>query len=160
MRNAKILSAAAFLLSLGSSVALDPSSAWAAGEPVAQIKTVTGEAFVVRNGSQLPAKAGDQVREGDELLTGADGGLGLTFIDNTVFSAGPNSRISVDEFSFDSGNFRGSMTSSVKKGTLAVVSGDVARSSPDAMKIRTPTAIMGVRGTTFAVQVIEPVERK
>ena len=121
--------------------------------PIAQIKKVTGEAAVLRSGERRQAIVGDALFEKDVIETGSDGGIGITFVDNTVFSTGPNSRLALDEFQFDSNNFQGSMLADMQRGTLAVVSGDVTRSSPGAMKIKTPTAVLAVRGTTFAVQV-------
>jgi hypothetical protein len=127
---------------------------WAAeNPPIAQIKKVTGQAVVLRSGERRPANVGDMLFVKDVIETGSDGGIGITFIDNTVFSAGPSSQIALDEFEFDSNDFRGAMLADMRQGTLAVVSGDIARSTPGAMKIKTPTAILGVRGTTFAVQV-------
>jgi hypothetical protein len=41
------------------------------------------------------------------------------------------------------------------KGRLAAISGKMVKQSPESMKIRTPSAIMGVRGTEFVVQVDE-----
>ena len=122
-------------------------------KPIAQIKKVTGQAAVLRSGERRPAKVGDVLFVKDVIETGSDGGIGITFIDNTVFSAGPSSQIALDEFQFDSNDFRGAMLADMRQGTLAVVSGDIARSTPGAMKIKTPTAILGVRGTTFAIQV-------
>ena len=133
-----------------------PSAAEAAPivqKPIAQIKKVTGQAAVLRSGERRPAKVGDVLFIKDVIETGSDGGIGITFIDNTVFSAGPSSQIALDEFQFDSNDFRGAMLADMRQGTLAVVSGDIARSTPGAMKITTPTAQLGVRGTTFAVQV-------
>ena len=133
-----------------------PSAAEAppiAQKPIAQIKKVTGQAAVLRSGERRPAKVGDVLFIKDVIETGSDGGIGITFIDNTVFSAGPSSQIALDEFQFDSNDFRGAMLADMRQGTLAVVSGDIARSTPGAMKIKTPTAILGVRGTTFAIQV-------
>jgi hypothetical protein len=133
-----------------------PSAAEAppiAQKPIAQIKKVTGQAAVLRSGERRPAKVGDMLFVKDVIETGSDGGIGITFIDNTVFSAGPSSQIAIDEFLFDSTDFRGSMLAKMRQGTLAVVSGDIARSTPGAMKITTPTAQLGVRGTTFAIQV-------
>jgi hypothetical protein len=124
-----------------------------AQKPIAQIKKVTGQAAVLRSGERRPAKVGDMLFIKDVIETGSDGGIGITFIDNTVFSAGPSSQIALDEFQFDSNDFRGAMLADMRQGTLAVVSGDIARSTPGAMKITTPTAILGVRGTSFAIQV-------
>ncbi len=122
-------------------------------KPIAQIKKVTGQAAILRSGEHRPAMVGDMLFVNDVIETGSDGGIGITFVDNTVFSTGPSSQIALDEFQFDSNDFRGAMLADMRQGTLAVVSGDIARSTPGAMKIKTPTAILGVRGTTFAVQV-------
>ena len=128
--------------------------ALAQGQRIGQIKTATGQAFVVHGEARLPAKAGDPVYESDMIDTGAPGStIGLTFIDNTVFSTGPETQVALSQFRFDSSNFKGEMLADVKKGSLSVVSGDITRSTPGAMKIKTPTAILGVSGTTFAVKV-------
>src|SRR5215472_15969573 len=121
--------------------------------PIAQVKNSTGQVVILRSGGRLPAKAGDVLLVKDVIETGPDGAIGITFVDNTVFSAGPNSQLALDESQFDSSNFRGSMLADMRRGTLAAVSGDITRSSPGAMKVKTPTAVLGVRGTTFAIQV-------
>jgi hypothetical protein len=127
--------------------------AGADGPAIAQVKTVSGDVAIVRNGTRFAVKVGDPVFEKDTIETGADGAIGLTFVDNTVMSTGPNSEIAMEQYRFDSSNFNGAMLADVNKGTVAMVSGDIARSSPGAMKVRTPTAILGVRGTHFVVQV-------
>ncbi len=83
-------------------------SAAAAGVPsaaetaqIAQIKKVAGQAAILRSGERRPAKVGDMLFIKDVIETGSDGGIGITFIDNTVFSAGPNSQIALDEFQFE-----------------------------------------------------------
>jgi hypothetical protein len=120
---------------------------------IAQVKTVRGDVFIVRGGERVPAKLGDLLYQSDVVTTGPGGAIGFTFIDNTVFSAGPDSEIALEQFRFDSSNFSGEMLADMRKGSLTVVSGDITRSTPGAMKIKTPTSILGVRGTTFAVRV-------
>jgi hypothetical protein len=120
---------------------------------IAQVKTVRGDAFIVRNGERTPAKLGDLLYQSDVVATGPGGAIGFTFNDNTVFSAGPDSEVALEQFRFDSSNFSGEMLADMRKGSLTVVSGDITRGSPGAMKIKTPTSILGVRGTTFAVRV-------
>jgi len=122
---------------------------------IGQIKNVSGEVFLLRQTVQLPAKAGDIVQQSDVLITGANGAVGLTFIDNSRLSAGPNSRIELKQFRFNPTTQDGEFVTDVQRGTLAVVSGQIAKRSPDAMKVKTPTTILGVRGTTFAVKVEE-----
>src|ERR1051326_7733668 len=72
----------------------------AAGPAIGQVKTASGQVFVLRDGARNPAKIGDMVFEKDTLQTGPDGSVGVTFTDNTVFSTGPNSEIALAEYSF------------------------------------------------------------
>jgi hypothetical protein len=131
-------------------VTLLSDSAWA---EIGQIKNVAGQVFLSRNNLQQPAKTGDLIEQADVLTTGPNGSVGITFIDNTRFSAGPNSRIELKQFRFNPTTQEGEFLTDVQQGTLAIVSGQIAKRSPDAMKIKTPTTILGVRGTTFAVKI-------
>ena len=124
-----------------------------AQQQIGQINTATGTVSVVRGGASKPIAVGEPVYQQDVVETGANSSVGITFVDNSVFSTGPGSSLSLDQFHFDSSSFKGDMLAKLKKGTLTVVSGDIARSSPGNMKIQTPTAILGVRGTTFAIEV-------
>jgi hypothetical protein len=131
--------------------------AWASD--VGQVKTAKGTVHVERDGKRLPANVGMPIRQADTLITGTDGAVGVTFSDNSLLSTGPNSVLVVDRYDFDSTTHAGRFDASLKKGTLAVVSGKMVKQSPDAMKVRTPAAIMGVRGTEFVVQVEEPAKK-
>ena len=128
--------------------------AWASD--VGQVKTAKGTVHVEREGKRIPANVGMPIRQADTLVTGADGTVGVTFTDNSLLSTGPNSVLVVDRYTFDSTTHAGRFDASLKKGTLAVVSGKMVKQSPEAMKVRTPAAIMGVRGTEFVVQVDDP----
>jgi hypothetical protein len=120
---------------------------------IARIKQSSGTAFVSRNSQQLKAAPGLQLLAGDKLVTGKDGRMSLTFVDNTRFAVGPNSNISVNEFQYDKTRQKGSFVTQVDRGSLAVVSGKIAKSDRDAMKVRTPNTLLGVRGTKFIVEV-------
>ena len=138
---------------LAVSLAVGAQAALAAEVPIGQIKVASGDTVIARGTKSVPAKVGGYVFAQDVIRTGANASLGITFVDNTVMSAGPNSEVVLEEYSFDSDNFRGSMQTNVHRGTLSFVSGDIARGSPGAMKVKTPTAILGVRGTRFLVKV-------
>jgi hypothetical protein len=125
--------------------------AWA--EAVGQIKLLSGEVAIVRNNVRSPAQAGDLLEKADTLLTGTDGRVGITFIDNSRFSMGPNSKIALEKFTFNPTTHEGEFLTRVEHGTLAVISGHIAHSAQDAMQVQTPTTILGVRGTRFLVQV-------
>ena len=128
----------------------------ARAEDVGQIKIAKGSVHVERDGQRLPATVGMSIRQSDTVVTGADGSAGITFTDNSLLSAGPNSVLVVDRYAFDRTTHAGHFDASLKKGTLAVVSGKMVKQTPGAMRVRTPAAIMGVRGTDFVVQVDEP----
>jgi hypothetical protein len=140
----------AFILTL---LAVSGSPAKGDNSQVAQVKTVAGLTEIVRNGVRAPARVGDPLYEKDTIETGPDGSIGITFIDNTVMSSGPNSQIVLEDYKFNSSDFKGSMLTDMNRGTVAMISGDIARSSPGAMKVKTPTAILGVRGTRFVIEV-------
>jgi hypothetical protein len=122
---------------------------------IGQIKNTTGQVFLLRNNQQQPAKPGDTVEQADIIITGANGSFGMTLIDSTRLSAGPNSRIELKQFRFNPTTQEGESLTELHRGTLAIVSGQIAKRSPDAMKVQTPTTILGVRGTRFAVKVEE-----
>lgn len=122
---------------------------------IARIKQSSGTAFVERNAQRLKPAPGLQLLAGDRLVTGKDGRMSLSFVDNTRFAVGPNSRISVTEFQYDRTRQRGSFVTRVDRGSLAVVSGRIAKSDRDAMKVRTPNTLLGVRGTKFIIEVPE-----
>jgi hypothetical protein len=137
-------------LALVASVSLFASPAWA---EIARIKSSVGVAAIERGAARLPAKPGLQLNPGDRLVTGKDGRISLSFIDNTRFSVGPNSRVAVNEFVYDRTRQQGRFLTQVDRGSLAIVSGHIAKSGRDAMKVRTPNSLLGVRGTRFIVEV-------
>jgi hypothetical protein len=120
---------------------------------IGQIKTAKGQVSIERNGQVLPGDVGARLQQADVLKTGADGSVGITMSDNTLLSAGPNSILSLDRYAFDSTTSQGQLDASLQKGSLAVISGRIAKQSPDAMKVRTPSSVLGVRGTEFVVSV-------
>ena len=129
-------------------------AAWA--DDVGQVKVTKGVVHVERDGARMPAVVGMPIRQSDRLVTGADGTVGVTFADNSLLSVGPNSALAVDRFSFNASTHEGQFDASLQRGTLAVISGKMVKQSPDAMRIRTPASILGVRGTEFVVKVADP----
>jgi hypothetical protein len=139
------------LLSAVLMIAVVATAAVAADE-VGQIKVSKGAVHIERDGKSLPAPVGAKVQLLDVVVTGADGSAGVTFLDNSLMSVGPGSALAIDRFVFDSTTNQGAFESSLKRGTLSVVSGKIAKQTPDAMKVKTPAAILGVRGTEFVVR--------
>jgi hypothetical protein len=122
---------------------------------IGQIKNTAGQVFLLRNNNQQPAKPGDLIEQADVIVTGSNGSVGVTLIDNSRLSAGPNTRVEFKQFRFNPTTQEGESLTQLRRGTLAIVSGQIAKHSPDAMKVQTPTTILGVRGTKFAVKVEE-----
>ncbi|HEX6632681.1 MAG TPA: FecR family protein [Usitatibacter sp.] len=147
MRTAWLLAA---LMATGSAFAAD----------VGQVKVAHGTVAIERGGERMAAAVGTAVRAADVIVTGADGAAGITFNDNSLVSVGPSSVFAIDKYAFDTTTYAGEFQGTLSKGRLAAVSGKMVKQSPESMKIRTPSAIMGVRGTEFVVQVDEPAPQR
>lgn len=127
--------------------------ALAGSDTAGVFKRVEGSVSVVRDGASIPATVGMTVQAHDQVVTGADGSAGLTFEDASLLSLGPSASLSIDRFAFDTTTYDGAFELSLAKGRLAVVSGKIAKHEQDAMKVKTPSSILGVRGTEFVVEV-------
>jgi hypothetical protein len=123
---------------------------------VGQIKVAKGQVEVERKGQTMPAPVGLLLEAADVLKTGADGSVGITMRDNSLLSAGPNSILQLERFAFDATTSQGHFDAHLRRGTLAVISGRIAKQSPQAMTVRTPSAVLAVRGTEFVVSANAP----
>jgi hypothetical protein len=132
-------------------MALPP--AWAAQETIGYVKTVSGNAAVIDAGNAIAAKAGTPIKMGNALKTGPGGTMGVTFKDNTVMSFGPDTELTVDEYLYAPGKNDLKFGSTMSKGSLQVVSGVIAKLKPQAVTMKTPGGMIGVRGTRFLVKV-------
>jgi len=125
-----------------------------AQQPAAgQIKVASGQAYVVREGALVPATVGLEVVESDGLRTGTDGRLGVTMRDDTRLSLGPSSEARLDRFRYAPSEGSFGFALYVLRGVATYVSGRIAKLSPDAVRLETPAAIVGVRGTELAIRV-------
>lgn len=140
-----MLRAAVYLLVLGAFAA--PVCAADAG----RIKVASGAVHIERAGERLPAAVDTRIQSRDTVVTGADGSVGITFADDSRISAGPNSTLAINRYAFDQTTHAGAMDTTLKRGTLAIVSGRLAKHSPDAVTVRTSSLILGVRGTELLV---------
>ena len=142
-------------LTVGVVLFLAGSGCLQAAEPAGVIKRVNGEVRIERGGKPLEATAGTRVMPSDRLVTGRDGSVGVSLRDDTLVSAGPNTSLEVEQFQFNSTTYEGSVVMRVLRGTMAMITGLIARANPQALTVRTPTATAGVRGTEFIVEVPE-----
>jgi len=124
----------------------------ASDEPVGNVTTLTGTASVVRNHQNaVPLKLKDDIYLNDVLQTSVSSTLGVTFNDETTFNLTANASITVDDYIYQDGGKQNSALFDVTKGTVAFVASAVAKTGN--MKIATPTATLGIRGTTGLVEV-------
>ncbi|HWM60759.1 MAG TPA: FecR domain-containing protein [Rhizomicrobium sp.] len=138
---------------LGCAIALAMSFATAqADDAIGQVKTKTGTVSVQRHGKTQPLAIGEHVFQSDLISTAKGASVGLTFADNSMMSLGPNSQLALDQFRFDTTTHVGVFNTSLSKGTLAVKSGQIVQQTPEAMHVKTPAALLGVRGTEFVVR--------
>jgi hypothetical protein len=123
--------------------------AWAA--EIGQMKVAKGQVSIERGGQALAGAVGLRLETSDVVKTGADGSAGITMNDNSLLSMGPNSILALERFDYEPTTNEGRFDAQLQRGTLAVVSGRIAKQSPQAMSVRTPSAALAVRGTEFVV---------
>lgn len=155
MRTIKLQTVAAMLLPAVAAATLalaSPAPAQAA-EPAGMVKTSKGSVTIERDGKKIGAPVGAAVMASDRIVTGADGSAGITLRDETLLALGPNTTLALDKFAFDATTHEGALDASVKRGTLAVISGKLSKQSPKAVKFSTPSTVLGVRGTEFVIEV-------
>ena len=130
-------------------------------KPIGKVVTVTGavtiqhaRAVVVQANVSGPAdqtKVGDLVYQGDVVVTEADGRVGVNFVDGTSFNLSSNARMVLDEYVYAPNGKSNSTSFNLTKGTFTFVAGNIAKTGD--MKIDTPVATMGIRGTTPHIEI-------
>jgi hypothetical protein len=160
-----VLFAGAFLSgqALSQNAPVQPAVQGASITPIGKVVTAAGSvsiehvsAVVVQasvGGQSGGAKIGDSVYLGDVVSTGSDGRVGITFNDGSAFDLSPNARMVMNEFVYDPNSKSNSSLLSLTKGTFTFVAGKIAKSGD--MKVNTPVATMGIRGTTPRVEIAE-----
>ncbi len=125
----------------------------AAVEPIGNVATVTGIATVIRDRNSYPLRVRDDIYLNDIVQTSSNSSLGITFNDATTFNLSASARIAIDDYVYEDGGRQNAAIFDVGKGTVAFVAAAVAKTGD--MKITTPTATLGIRGTTGVVEVPE-----
>jgi len=123
--------------------------------PVGYVKNVKGTATVTTDGQVVQAQAGTPLHQGSALKTAAESSMGVIFKDNTLMSFGPSTELTVDEYLYEPGEGKLKLGARMGKGTLNYVSGVIAKLQPEAVTVKTPTGMIGVRGTQFLLKVVE-----
>ena len=122
-----------------------------AGQVIGHVTKLAGTATAIRNGVSIILNQGDNVEKGDVVQSGSDSTLGITFIDGTVFGLSSNARMVLNEMVYDPNGSNNSSLISLVAGTISFVAGETAKHGD--MKIDTPVATMGIRGTAVLVEI-------
>jgi hypothetical protein len=132
---------------------VSPAVGFADTDPVGIIKAVNKDAFIVRSGKTHTATPGMKVMKGDLIKTGPGSSVGVIFEDDTVLSMGPKSEFVIEEFIFRPVENKLSFVARIIRGTLSFLSGQIAKLSPGSVRLETPSATIGMRGTHVLVKV-------
>ena len=122
-----------------------------AGKVIGHVTKLTGSASAIRNGVSIILNNGDNVEKGDVVQSGSNSTLGITFIDGTVFGLASNARMVLNEMVYDPNGSNNSSLLSLVAGTITFVAGETAKHGD--MKVDTPVATMGIRGTAVLVEI-------
>ena len=118
---------------------------------IGEVSNVTGSANATRiDGTSINLANGDPVFQGDTVEVSSSGAVGLVFLDKTTLSLSEGGKMVLDELVYDPSTGTGSMAVDMVEGAFSFVSGEIAKTGPDAMKVSTPVATIGIRGTTVA----------
>jgi hypothetical protein len=120
-------------------------------EPIGNVASVTGIATVIRDKNSYPLKARDDIYLNDVVQTASSSTLSITFNDATTFNLSASAKITIDNYVYEDGGKQNAGVFDIGKGTVAFVAAAVAKTGD--MKITTPTATLGIRGTTGVVEV-------
>ena len=121
------------------------------GKVIGHVTKLTGTATAIRNGVSIILNNGDNVEKGDVVQAGSDSQLGITFIDGTVFGLTSNARMVLNEMVYDPNGSSNSSLLTLVAGTISFVAGETAKHGD--MRVDTPTAGLGIRGTAVLVEI-------
>lgn len=134
------------LLSIGSAIGQDR---------IGKVKIASGDVFIERSGSRVAAEPGMELFETDVVITGQNSAVGMTFEDNSRISIGPESRVEMESFNAPGQGGNPAFDIRLHSGSLTASSGEITKARPLAMRVLTPTTVLGVKGTFFAVRVAD-----
>jgi hypothetical protein len=123
----------------------------AAPQPIGRVETAAGSATVVRNGVAVELNVGDLVFQGDVVQTLSNSALAIAFSDGSAFTLNENARMALNEFVYDPNGTANSALINLVQGTVSFIAAQVAKTGT--MRVETPTAVLGIRGTFITLSV-------
>lgn len=125
-----------------------------ANTPAGNIGTIKGSGVLERENDVIPGDSGTEVQMQDTAVT-ANGTMRIDFMDDTRVDLTQHARLTIDEFVYDPGSNTGSLSIRATLGGVRYASGQIAKRSRQNVRIQTPSATIGVRGTDFSMVVDE-----
>lgn len=119
---------------------------------VALIKSLSGSVKIGRQATTLDAHPGDTLQVSDRLQAGPEATAAIVFVDGTLLTLGSGADIQLRDYVFEPRSSRYGFSLYLHKGSAIYSSGKIGKVAPESVKIETPTATIGVRGTRFLVQ--------
>jgi hypothetical protein len=120
---------------------------------IGTIKTLQGKASIQESSNKFDAKLNAKLYEGYVIETGKGSNIGIVFIDGTQLSIGQNSQVIINRYLFSPKHKTYAFDVMLNRGHAIYSSGKMGSLSPESIKIQTPQATIGVRGTKFLVEV-------
>lgn len=121
--------------------------------PAGIFKAVEGPVVVHSENRQKTPQVGQTISESDRIETGPKGGAALTMADGTVVTIGPNASVTLTSMRYEPVSQTGNLALQIVQGALRMITGSLGKTQPENVKVTTPTAVIGVRGTDFIVEV-------
>lgn len=125
-----------------------------ASPPIGIVKTVSGDASIQRGGRNIVAYPGCPLVQGDVLHTSAKGTMGVILLDDTILSLGSSTETRIEKFAFEPAVHKLGMFLRVARGIIGYVSGRISKLAPGSVRIETPVATLGVRGTYLFARIV------
>ncbi len=122
-----------------------------ADDHVALVKNVEGKVSIVRDSGPVEAKSGTTLFVSDRLVSDAGATAGIVFKDGTLLTLGPRAELLVRDYVFEPSQARYAFSVYLSKGSAVYSSGKIGKLSPESVKVSSPLATVGVRGTRFII---------
>jgi hypothetical protein len=139
---------------VGLMLALPLAAQAQAASPIAgSVKKVTGQAVLLRGADRMPVSEGLHILPHDIFETTAGASLGIILQDGTRVAMGENTRLEIDDFLYEPGQGKLTLLLRLVRGVMVYVSGKMAQFAPGSVKVETPVAVVGLRGTEIAISI-------
>ncbi|MGA9342512.1 MAG: FecR family protein [Rhodanobacteraceae bacterium] len=125
---------------------------FAAEDHAALVKNVNGDVKVTRQHDTFEAASGTTLRVSDRVVTAHGASAAIVFRDGTLLTLGSGADILVRDYVFEPKNDKFAFEVYLAKGSAIYESGKIGKLSPQSVKVETPKATVGVRGTRFLIE--------